>query len=347
MDADEKTFQRWGLVRFLRKIDLCVLIPYLAYTFAVNFMSLFVEYQYLKFEIPTAAVAAACVVIMAISVLIYRYFHKDTSDIKRLWIYLSWFVFLPLIYNIALCFIFDSTLYDYTGVFFGGLGQFIYRLIIIGICLVALVIFCIVRLIVRKRHEKGRFSDPEKTTLVKDHINLIVFIIGMLFAVVLAIDLGVIVYQEQKEEKRIQAVYDFRTEMLNKLPDGYDLTGIIDEAKLICMCVKFAYDGEIGIEEIEKENGNLLRCTTVKKEIAEKGLENYRRFTDEYQLDTCFHDGSSTYVMDPFKKIVYIGFDGSCTKSGERRICNFVCAYDENWNLTDVFCIANYLDSLL
>ena len=347
MGAEEKTFQQWGLTRFLRKIDLCVLILYLAYAFVVNFLSFFVDYQYLKFDMPTAAAVIACVVIMAVSVFIYRSFHKDTSDKKWLWIYLSWFVFIPLIYNIAICTVFDYALYDYTGVFFGGLGQFIYRLFILGICLLALVIFCIVRLILRKRREKGKFTDPEKTVLVKDHLNLIVFTFGILFTIVVAVNLGVIVYQEQKEEKRIQAIYDFREEMLNKLPEGYDITSVTNEAKTICMGVKFVYDGDITTEDIEKENGNLLICTKVKKEIAEKGLKNYRQFLSEYQLNTCFHDGKSSYVMDPYKRIVYIGFDGACTKSGERTICNFVCAYDENWNLTDVFCIANYLDSLL
>ena len=158
-------------LQFLRKIDLCVLIPYLAYAFFVNCMTVFVEYNYLIFDIPYIAVVLGCVFILGASVFIYKMYHRDFSDKKWMIIYLSWFVFIPIVYNLILLILLDS-LYDFSGVFLGGLGSFIYRLLVIAICVIALIIFFVVRFIVSKRHAKGKYADPEKIIIIKNVFNI-------------------------------------------------------------------------------------------------------------------------------------------------------------------------------
>ena len=117
------------LKKLLRRIDLCILILYLAYAFIINGTTVFIDYRHLTFQLPLAVVIVGYAFILALSVYVYRSFHKEPSDKQRRLIYLGWFAILPGILNLILLLVFESDLlYDYSGVFFGGLAQFLYRL---------------------------------------------------------------------------------------------------------------------------------------------------------------------------------------------------------------------------
>ena len=145
------------LKKLLRRIDLCILILYLAYAFIINGTTVFIDYRHLTFQLPLAVVIVGYAFILALSVYVYRSFHKEPSDKQRRLIYLGWFAILPGILNLILLLVFESDLlYDYSGVFFGGLAQFLYRLGAMAVCAAFLILFAIVNFIVKNRRQKGK-----------------------------------------------------------------------------------------------------------------------------------------------------------------------------------------------
>lgn len=348
---EKYAFQKWRLIRFLRKVDYFSMLPYIIYSFFVNCMSVFVDYQKLKISVPLPAVIAGCALILLVSIFVFTNYHKDTTNTAWMIIFLSWYAIIPIIYNIILIIIIGlGGLYSFSGIILGGLDQGIFRIVIIVVCILALILFAVIRLLFRKSQVSsavtmfdGNDEETEYVDTTKDFINLGVLGVILLAIIGTSIYSGAEYYQEVQQKKRMEVRRDFRNEMLDKLPSGNGIDEVYSDAKLICMKSESVSDGEITFDEMYNDVKKETICTKINEKTLLKGVENYTKFKNDYDLKTCFHDTFPTNSTDINKRIFYVYFCGKSGAGEWKKDCSFVCAYDEDWNLLDVFCMEGYI----
>ncbi len=304
---------------------------------------MFIDFNHLVFKLPLFVVIAGYALILAVSVYVYRSFHKEPSDRQRKLIYLGWFAILPGILNLILLLIYEfDLLYDYSGVMFGGLGQFLYRLFAMAVCVLYLIVFAIVNFIVKKRRQKGKRIDPEKVARIKDELNLLIFAAALILLV-----LGMIVFILENTEEwvyntKMAKVNAFKEEMYEKI-GGADAGSIIyDEAKGAVLFTEISINNGLDLTEIDQENGNVFRYTTVDHKVLEKAAGQYRDLADGYSDPPVFSEGKTDEFIDPFEKKYSVGFS---EVYGEKRY-TFVLVYDEDWKLTDSYIKEGYLTTV-
>ncbi len=332
-----KSLSDWRIIRFLRKIDFIVVLLCLVYSFFVNCLTVIVDYKFLIFRVPLLVVIITCIAILAVSVFVLRYYRQDTDNNLRIIIYLSWFVYIPIIYNLLFMFIIDDIIYDLSGVFFGSLGLFVFRIILIAVCVLALGIFVSARLIIRIRHNKGKYIDAEKLGKVKDYIHavlLLLIIIFIIAAVVIYVVESVIISQNKKHDESVEA---FRNEMFESLPDGADYDDLVGETRLVVMAVEEGSKNEELIKDIDQENGKTFRCITVDKEVIEEGMEDYNSFVQNHSLEADFYSGDPNNSADIETETISVGLEIYGVDSGTGK-CTMVCVYDKDWKLIKIYC---------
>ncbi len=339
-----KKITEWKIVRLLGKMDFCVVLICMIYSFFVNCMSIIVDYEYLVFNVPDVAAVIICILVIIFSIFILKYYQKNKFDKKHMAVYLSWFVAAPVIYNIFFIFIGSDALYDYTNVLFGGLGNFVYRIFVIALAVTALIIFIIARVITNVRHKKGKYIKPETVIKIKAYIHAVLFILVIILLIILLVMgiWGMIDgFNYKKKEEAAQA---FREEMESKIHGGNDFTSVLGEAKLIVMFVETGSEDLTLVSDIEKENGNAFKTVHVNKSTVMEGITNYIDFKKDHSLSKHFYDGMEEYGFDDENKVYNIGYESEYTMNGENEICTIVCEFDPDWNLNRVYCVEGELD---
>ena len=339
-------FNDSGFVRLLRKIDLCWLVPYMIYTFVVIFGSLFIDYDRFVFHMPFAGAVLGFLVLAAISIYVYRNYRKDTSKSKWLWIHLSWFIFIPILINSILLTPMSSGLYDFSGDFFGGLGQGVIRMFLIGICVVAFIVFCIGRYASWKREEKGKEMDTEMVSVIKDFMNVVLFIVCVIVIGIVLVkgikELGT----EAKEEQYADTVSGFTNQMLEKLPEGCDINTIATDAKMVALITEKRAAGELDDEQTEETiaSKEVFVCSTVSKGVMDRVLISYQAFAKEHTITSPFSEAYYEYAIDIQEHTFTFGFRSSAEIKGINRASTFVCVYDTDWNLKDAYVMEGILN---
>ena len=344
--VEKKTAEKNGFIGLLRKIDLCWLVPYMIYTFIVNFGTLFIDYDRLVFHVPFAGAVLGFLVIAAGSIYVYRNYRRDTSNTKWLWIHLSWFIFIPILINFLMLSPLGTGLYDFSGEFLEGLGQGVFRMILIGICFAALIVFAIGRYVSWKREEKGKEMDPEMVQVIKDFFNIVLLVACVILLVVFLTKAVMNLGTKGKEEQYSQTVSGFTNEMLDKLPEGCDINTIATDAKMVAIITEKRAAGELTDEQTEETiaSKEVFVCSTVSKGVMDRALISYEAFVKENTITQSFSETFYEYDIDVQNHTFTFGFRNSAEIKGINRDCTFVCVYDTDWNLIDAYCMEGILN---
>lgn len=345
MAKKKKASKESGFIKLLRRIDLCWLVPYMIYTFFVNYTSVFYRYDKLKFNVPFAVAFLCFFVIAGVSVFIYRNYRRDTSNSKWLWIHLSWFIFIPILYNIIIM-IASKDLYDTSGEFLAGLDQVLIRIFIIAVCVAALIVFGIGRYVSWKKEEKGKEADPEMVQAIKDYFNVVLLILCFIALVVFGVKAISEMGTSVKEEQHAETVSGFTNEMLDKLPEGCDINTIATDAKMVALITEKRAAGDLNDEQTEETiaSKEVFVCSTVSKDVMDKALSSYETFTAESKLGNPFSESYYEYDINLQNHTFTFGFRSSAEIKGINRNCTFVCVYDTEWNLVDAYCMEGILN---
>lgn len=343
---DKKDSNGSGFVGLLRKIDLCWLVPYMIYTFFINYLTLFIDYDRLVFHVPFAVAVIGFFPIAAVSIYVYRNYRRDTSNTKWIWMHLSWFVFIPILINFLMLSPLGTGLYDFSGDFLEGLGQGVFRMILIGICFAALIVSAIGRYVSWKREEKGKEMDPEMVQVIKDYFNIVLFVACGICLVVFLVKGIMKLGTDAKEEQYAQTVSGFTDQMLDKLPEGCDINTIATDAKMVALITEKRAAGELTDEQTEETiaSKEVFVCSTVSKGVMDRALISYEAFEKENSFTKSFSDSYYEYAIDIQNHTFTFGFRSSAEIKGLNKMCSFVCVYDTDWNLVDAYCMEGILN---
>ena len=325
-----------GLFGFINRIDLFVSVLWTLWALDQVFLSIFVDYDQLRFELPFFVVIIGAVATAVGAILIKRYWEKGPKDFKHKAVLLGWNALIPIVYNLIFMLVIETGLvYSYAGVFFGELGQWIFRAFNIILAIVYIIVFVIVNHVSKKRRKNGKEFSRESFEGFLHILNALIFVVG----VVVGLWAAVTAYSGWAEAERLERDYQntsaFREEMLGKIPDYADPA---DEADISILTVEMMYEGEKF--DMDAENGNAFRYTTVSQEVFDEALLHYREFLEEYQVMQPFsgEEGAVSVLYCYDDRSIQYAFPTVCrNQDGESVICNAVCKYDEDWNLVKIY----------
>ena len=325
------------LAVFLNRIDFTLSLFCILWSFLLVWYSVFMDYQYLVFDIPPEF-AGLCVLPVSVAAIgIKRYYEKEKTDLKRALVYVSCNGILPGIYNLVMLF-FGDLLYDYSGVFLGGIGQFVFRIAFLILSAVFIAVFWLIRYL--RKQKAGHFDlIHEKMQKLRSIINLLLFTILVLALIILAIVYFISRIQELAAEKETERKEAFIQEMNEKLSEFPDQDSILLHEAVACMLLTESYEAAPSeIKEIEQENGNLFQASTVSYEPFRRAIEAYHHLLAEYQPQAAFSSVQPDFVYDADERRVSAVFTTTCSHGKKPAVdCSFSFVYDENWNLTDAF----------
>ena len=330
-------FRSLGLVRFLEKIDFALSLFWCGWSFLVLWCSLFFDCDRLIIEIPYWVAVPFTVPLAALTLWTWYLYRRDPESAPRMWIFLGVNAIGPLVYNAVMLFLADY-LYDYSGVFLGGLGQLVIRILLMGLCAVFLIAFGIVWAVRRHRTREGKElseSAREVWADVKSVLNAVLF--GALILTVLGLGISA-AYQEietRQSERHLSRISAFREEMLSKAPRDAGEGSPYEEIRATVMGVEWMADGTWF--DLEAENGNIFRITHVSQTVVEEGAAACRELKRIYTLEKPFSDGIDMTEFDPDKRtvryetIVYASGNGYAKEP-----VRMILTYDENWDLKKI-----------
>ena len=332
-------------ILFLRRIDLFSSVLHIIWALIIS-ITIFADCGYLNIELPVIVSYVCTAVIVVLELLVKCYFFADISDKKRIIVYLSYNIFIPVIINFIMLACMDF-LYDYSGVFLGGLGQWIIRMVGFGLYALALIVYGIVCFVRKRRRNLNKSFDTHRLIRIKDILNLWVVVILAAGAAYLLASFAVGGFEQYKEEERLQRLYSFREEMLGKLPDD-SYSALCGEAYMSVWMLQAMYNQakDISLDDVEKENGNGFKLTKVRREVFEKGLSSYTEFLKKYKpekeyIDNTENTSEPNVLFNPEDRTVHIGigFFAKELLDGGSGLRSFVLKYDDEWNLIDIYFI--------
>ena len=252
-------------------------------------------------------------------------------------VYITFFCFAP----IAICllqFLLVHFIYDFSGVFLGGLGLAIVSAFAVILCIGALGVSFIAVCIKKYLAKKGKTIDKDRFTVIKDIINII-GVIALVIAGVIYISIYSVEFvKEKKYEKLVEEKQAFMKEMDLKTPNGgVDLK---NEAKVYCFSVEEMVNNPDYKKEIMEDDdpGRALYTNASKKALI-NGMENFIEFSEDYAKTTDFYDYDNIFY-DKDERLVYVGIEygASDTKTHAGQNCYMVVVYDEKLNVKDIYC---------
>ncbi len=330
-----KKFSDFKLVSFLDRIDLFMSLLWILWALILVYSSIFIDYNHFIIDIPDIVAYVSLGFVVILTLVIKNYCSKDSADSKRKKIFLGWNAVFPLIYNIILLILMDK-LYDFSGVFLGGFTSQLMRIINIVLSIVFIIIYY-VRIHIRNRaSQKGKVINTDRLRPVKSVLNIFVFAAGCIALIILAITWTVEGIDYQKTQKYITSTSLFKEEMNNKIPESENP---YNEAWLAVLTVEMMSEGQTF--DIDSENGNAFRCTSVSQKVFDKAATDYKNFISENTLDSSFSNKETDnctvlYCYDD--RTVHYCF----SVNGKDSDGNFIratidCKYDENWNLVKIY----------
>ncbi len=341
-----------SFIIFLRRIDLFSSVLHIIWALIIS-LTVFVDYDRLNIELPVCVVIICTFSIIVLELFVKHYFFTDISDKKRISVYLSFNVFIPVIISFILICNIDR-FYDYEGVFLGGLGQWAVRMVGFGLYGAALIIYGIICLVRKRRKKLNKTFDKQKLLRIRDVLNLLVVCAIAVGVIIFGTSYAVETFEQYKEEQRLQKLYSFRDEMLGKLPDD-SYSALCGEVYMSVWMIQSLYEQATGIslDDVEKENGNGFKLTKVSREVFENGLSSYTEFLKKYNPEKKYIDNtentSEPHLMyNPEDRTVHIGigFYAKEIAGGGSGLRSFVLKYDDEWKLIDIYFLKGELSSV-
>ncbi len=200
MSMKEK-FDNNKFILFLRKTDPLILVLHVVWSYFTLMLPLFTEYESLIIDIPEAVVNICCVLIGIAAIVIKILYFRNKEDIRMKIVYITFFCFAP----IAICllqFLLVHFIYDFSGVFLGGLGLAIVSAFAVILCIGALGVSFIAVCIKKYLAKKGKTIDKDRFTVIKDIINII-GVIALVIAGVIYISIYSVEFVKEKKYEKL------------------------------------------------------------------------------------------------------------------------------------------------
>ena len=331
---EERGFRKF--VSIVNKLDVFFNLFFIIWALLIEWYSVFVDWKYLKADLSEKIAFIFIPITIAVAIIIKRIYYKAPDNKKRKAAFLIWNAAFPLLYNIVFFFLMDR-LYEYSGVFLGGITQYLARIMNMILPGFFLAVYITVKVIQKKRRENGKEMKPEKVKKIKTILNVTLSIIILLTPVIIMTNVLRENYQQSQFEKRVESQQDFIESMENKLSGDADISTVCNEAKLTLVALESMSKGEsINVEDAD--HSSIFKETKVTQSVIDTALPQYLEVTNEYPLKKPFSEGNPIPLYDTNERTVHIGFTTDCTTpEGKESLCSIVCKYDSDWNLVKIY----------
>ncbi|MCR5797435.1 MAG: hypothetical protein K6G63_05905 [Eubacterium sp.] len=334
----ERFFSNWRIIKFMGKIDLAVVLFIILYALLINVMTVLVDHENMKHELPEPFPCIIAITIIVISVIVFRYYLGEATNRVRMWICLTWFVIFPTLTNFILINSdqLQDYLYDYTGVFLGGLGQFLYRFMALILCGITTVVFVIVRLIIRKRRIRGKTMTPEKVRCLKEHLHFgILVALAACFLIIVGAEIFNYVDYKTGGERVLNDAL-FKNEMLEKA-NHRDLHIEDEVVNTTSILVSVARGDETGIKGRQD-----LEISHFDMDLIEKKAREYENYLGQIRSENCHPTVLSSAFYDGELRKVFVDLVLVSSEAKTDGDVFVTLIYDDTWGLSDIMCSNSY-----
>ncbi len=158
----ESRFYSNGFIKFLNRIDFAISFFYVLWSIVVIWNSIFIDFEYFKTDISPLEAGLCIIPIAVIEILVKIYYCKNKNSNGRIALFALWNIGVPVAAN-TLMFVFYEQIYDYNGVFMGGVGMAIMRYAVYVMCALFALVFAITVTVRKVRAaKKAKREEKEK-----------------------------------------------------------------------------------------------------------------------------------------------------------------------------------------
>ncbi len=341
-DTDNITQKKdpW-LIRFIDKTDLFASVFWIVWALDMVFLSIFVDYYLLCFEIPFYVVILAAIITAVLAIKIKRYCFSDGFDDKKLLLFYGWNAVGPLLYNLIFLPLVESRLYNYSGIILGGLEQYLLRIFNIALAIIFLIVNAIISVVRRKREALGITSNPNKYKNISRGLGIITMIVGLYLLIFVGGESMINDVMADVRYKKESSNTAFKQEM-NDHPGKINLAK--SEAVKAVKLVEMIADGQT-IDDETKASFK-ISATSVSQDVLDKGSNELLDFLKDAKLIKPFseQDGAVYTMFFADDRTVHFAFPSQFIGvEGKTKKCTFVCKYDDKWNLKDMYILTEKL----
>ena len=340
-DTDNITTKKdpW-LFRFIDKTDLFVTVFWIVWALEMVYMSIFVDCNYLCFEVPVFVQILGAVITVILAIIIKRCCFSDNFNDDKTVLFYGWNAVGPLLYNLVFFALAESKLYDYSGVLLGGLFQGILRIFNIALAIIFLIVNAIIKRVRRKKEADGITQDPDRYKTLKRFLGIATLVVGLSL---LIFGVNTLIHNINSEMmyNRESNNIAFKQEMEEHYGDiNVTKSEVVNAVKLVEMLV----DGK-AIDQKTKDSFHFKRIT-ISQDVLDKGGAELNAFLENAKLIKAFSEQDGAVYIRYFAddRTVHFAFPTQYIgDDGQTRNCTFVCKYDDNWNLKDMYILTEML----
>lgn len=266
-------------------------------------------------------------VVMAGAAALTRWFLKAPWDSQRVWTVAGVFFGLPTVLAV-LRYVTMDYLYDFTGVFLGGLGVALGCLAAVILAPIAGIVFGISYYAVRKRRTQGK--DASRGGILFENVVNVLPILAVIICIVI---FGGSLLSD--------FIYDLETTQRlarnEKFRKALYATTEANEAELSEKSYKLAMYTTVAREE---EDALLLADTLSGEEmlVLKQGIADYLRYAEEYPLESDFKYETPDYDGARQRATCKYLFEISDANLGTYRDVYLILEYDVNGALVHMYC---------